>query len=146
PEAKERRRFMGKEFRKDINYYKVLQVDPEADPLVIKNAYYTILNQLKCHPDKGGDEEKAKLINEAYHILSSAELREEYDRFLLELAEENQRWIKVEFQYGRFRRSFQLPDQVIPGKINASLKDGILVVTIPVQEKKKGRRIPISQL
>jgi HSP20 family protein len=244
---------MGKEFRRDVNYYKILQVDPEADPLVIKNAYYTILNQLKYHPEKGGDVEKAKLINEAYHILSSVELREKYDTFLRkweeekharsfgqpgaarvverqryrqgyrrffleelfsrndiydewlneffgmegqheyqagdqswtppvniyragdnfiikielpgvrwedihiqfeggiltiygEKIEEHQHWVKLEFQYGGFRRSFQLPDLVIPDKINASLKDGILEVTIPIREKNRGRIIPITQL
>jgi len=244
---------MGKEFRRDVNYYRILQVDPGADPLIIKNAYYTILNQLKCHPDKGGDLEKAKLINEAYHILSTAELREKYDRFLHEAEEikysrsfehpyavrvvERQRyrqgyrrsfleelflgdefygdwlneffgmegeqeyqadnqswkppanifwagdnfiikielpgvrwedihiqldggiltisgekieghqhWVKLEFQYGKFRRSFQLPDQVKPDKINASLRDGILEVTIPIREKNRGRIIPINQL
>jgi len=73
---------MENKFRKEVNYYKILQVDPEANPLVIKNSYYTILNQLKCHPDKGGDEEYAKLINEAYRILSSETLREKYDLFL----------------------------------------------------------------
>ena len=64
---------MAKQFRKDVNYYKLLQVDPDADKLVIKSTYYTILNKLHTHPDKGGDEEKTKLINEAYQVLSSSQ-------------------------------------------------------------------------
>ncbi len=73
---------MANQFPKDINYYQLLQVDPCADSLVIKSAYYTLLNQLKAHPDKGGDEEEAKRINEAYNVLSTQRLRREYDAFL----------------------------------------------------------------
>jgi HSP20 family molecular chaperone IbpA len=45
-----------------------------------------------------------------------------------------------------FRRSFQLPDRVLPDKIDACLRDGILEVAIPIREKNRGRIIPITQL
>jgi HSP20 family protein len=246
---------MAKQFRKDINYYKLLQVDPEADKLVIKSTYYTILNKLHTHPDKGGDEEKTKLINEAYQVLSSSELRRQYDSFLVELAgqksipysipegeslrrihlrdehdffrsrqepfegifsinnafdrwfqdiftgasqfhyhsqewnppvnifrdegnliirfevpgvswqdlhievkndlltvsgekrpafRERNEYLKVEFQYGEFHRTFQLPVGIVPGKMTAALTDGILELMIPVSSESKSRIIPIT--
>lgn len=33
------------------------------------------------HPDKGGDAEKFKEINEAYHVLVDPEKRAQYDKF-----------------------------------------------------------------
>lgn len=36
------------------------------------------------HPDKGGDPEKFKKLNEAYEILSNPEKRDVYDRYGLE--------------------------------------------------------------
>lgn len=69
-------------FKKEIDYYEILQVSRNANAIIIKKAYRAILNELCYHPDKGGDEEKAKLINEAYGILSNELSRSEYDSFL----------------------------------------------------------------
>ena len=45
-----------------------------------------------CHPDKHpGDaeaEEKFKRVGEAYHVLSTAELKERYDRFGMDAVKE----------------------------------------------------------
>lgn len=41
-----------------------------------------------------------------------------------------------ETQYGSFSRSFSLPENVDGGKITASYSNGILVVTVPKDEKK----------
>jgi len=46
----------------------------EAD---IKKAYRR--ESLKHHPDKGGDEEKFKLVAEAHAVLSDPQRRERYD-------------------------------------------------------------------
>lgn len=43
----------------------------------------------------------------------------------------------VQTQYGTFKRSFQLPDSVEQGKIEASYENGILNVAIPKDETKK---------
>jgi curved DNA-binding protein len=62
-----------------IDYYNVLQVSPHAHIEVIKSSYRTLMSKLNMHPDKGGDEERAKLINAAYEILSNEKLRADYD-------------------------------------------------------------------
>lgn len=61
------------------NYYKILQVDPDVDPIIIKKAFNGLMKELKKHPDLGGDTEEAKEINEAYAVLSDSVKRKEYD-------------------------------------------------------------------
>ncbi|MDO8265009.1 MAG: molecular chaperone DnaJ [Candidatus Parcubacteria bacterium] len=61
------------------NYYEVLGVQKNATKEEIKKAYYKLAH--KHHPDKGGDENKFKEINEAYHILSDEKKRSQYDSF-----------------------------------------------------------------
>lgn len=63
-----------------VDYYDLLQVSPKAHPEVIRSAYRTIMSKLESHPDKGGDEERAKLINEAYEVLMNDEKRSLYDQ------------------------------------------------------------------
>lgn len=46
-------------------------------------SYRTIMQKLKKHPDLGGDEWDASVINEAYAVLSDAKLRAAYDERLL---------------------------------------------------------------
>jgi molecular chaperone DnaJ len=59
------------------NYYKILGVDKGSDQDDIKKAYRTLSKE--HHPDKGGDEEKFKEINEAYSTLSNPEKKAGYD-------------------------------------------------------------------
>ena len=61
------------------NYYRLLQVQPDAAPDVIKASYRTLMQKLRFHPDLGGDELRARLINEAYAVLSDPERRARYD-------------------------------------------------------------------
>ena len=65
------------------NYYRILRVQPDASFEVIKTNYRTLLQKLKMHPDLGGDEWNASLINLAYNTLRDADKRSEYDRELL---------------------------------------------------------------
>lgn len=68
------------------NYYEVLQVDKNASPEIIEKVYKTLVK--KYHPDLQPAEErqvaeqKMKLINEAYEILSDNLKRAEYDQKL----------------------------------------------------------------
>lgn len=64
------------------NYYKVLQVDPSADPEVIAAAYKRLA--VRNHPDTNGSSADAKArmqaLNEAYAVLSDPVQRAAYDR------------------------------------------------------------------
>lgn len=72
------------------NYYELLEVTPKASTEIIEKAYKVLVR--KYHPDLySGEEriyaeEKIKELNEAYRVLSSSFLREQYD---LELEKEN---------------------------------------------------------
>jgi hypothetical protein len=66
-------------FRVDVDYYEILQVHPRASQEMIKKLYRTLMGELGAHPDLGGDEERAKLINEAYAVLGDPESRRAYD-------------------------------------------------------------------
>lgn len=61
------------------DYYKILGLGKSATADEIKRAYRK-LAQL-YHPDKGGDPQKFKEINEAYQVLSDPEKRSQYDQF-----------------------------------------------------------------
>ena len=65
------------------DYYEVLGLSREASQEEIKKAYRKLARQF--HPDVNKDDqnaaEKFKEVSEAYDVLSSAEKRENYDRF-----------------------------------------------------------------
>ncbi|OQX74162.1 MAG: molecular chaperone DnaJ [Campylobacteraceae bacterium 4484_4] len=71
---------------REIDYYEILEIDRSASGAEIKKAYRKLA--LKYHPDQNqGDkeaEEKFKLINEAYQVLSDEEKRKIYDRYGVE--------------------------------------------------------------
>jgi len=60
------------------DFYNVLGVEEEANADTIKAAYRKLVRE--HHPDKGGDEEKIKEINEAYETLKDSNKRTEYDQ------------------------------------------------------------------
>ena len=65
------------------NYYNILEVNKNASSEIIEKAYKTLVK--KYHPDlqdnnlKAEYEEKIKLINEAFEVLSNSEKRKNYD-------------------------------------------------------------------
>jgi len=68
-----------------LDYYAVLQVQPDAEDEVIQAAYRQLMR--KYHPDRAGTDarkaaelhERAKLINEAHAVLSDPLSRRQYD-------------------------------------------------------------------
>lgn len=60
-------------------FYDILGVDKKATPAEIKKAFHK--GALKNHPDRGGDPEKFKELNEAYQCLSDENKRELYDKY-----------------------------------------------------------------
>lgn len=55
-------------------------MQPDAPTEIIKASYRTMMQKLGAHPDLGGDEWNATVINEAYRVLSNDSLRRHYDR------------------------------------------------------------------
>lgn len=53
-----------------------------------------------------------------------------------EKEENRQRFHLLETQYGAFSRTFNLPDNVNPEKIEAQFEEGILKINVPKDEKK----------
>ena len=72
----------------DKNYYEILEIDRNASPEIIDKAYKTLAK--KYHPDlqdeahKKESEEKFKIINEAYQVLSNPEQKALYDQNLVD--------------------------------------------------------------
>ena len=65
------------------NYYKILQVDPSAEPEVISAAYKRL--SIKYHPDTNCSADanrRMQEINEAYQILKDPATRAHYDLYL----------------------------------------------------------------
>ena len=56
-----------------------MQVQPDAAPEVIKASYRALMQKLKFHPDLGGDQWNAVVVNEAYSVLSNPVRRAAYD-------------------------------------------------------------------
>ncbi|MBN2345516.1 MAG: Hsp20/alpha crystallin family protein [Candidatus Aminicenantes bacterium] len=56
----------------------------------------------------------------------------------------NENCHRLERSYGFFERSFTIPKNIDAKKINAELKDGVLVLTVPKLEEAKTKAIPIA--
>jgi len=61
-----------------------------------------------------------------------------------ESEQNGKKYHRIETKYGSFNRSFQLPDNVDEGSINAKYEDGLLNITIDKDEEKVKKRIEIK--
>lgn len=65
-------------------------------------------------------------------------------RFDLQEGVEQENYTMRERRYGRFERSFRLPDGIDTEKLSAHYENGILTLTLPKAETARARRIEIS--
>ena len=61
-----------------------------------------------------------------------------------EKEEKGKKYHRIERSYGRFARTFALPDNIDAGKINATFKEGILTVTVAKSENAKPKQIEVK--
>ena len=61
-----------------------------------------------------------------------------------EETEEGRKYVRVERSYGRFYRSFTLPQTIDTESIEATFADGVLNIRVPKAEELKPRRISIN--
>jgi curved DNA-binding protein CbpA len=66
------------------NYYRILQVQPDAPIEILRASYHALMHKLKQHPDLGGSTSNAALLNEAYETLSDPQRRAAYDEELFD--------------------------------------------------------------
>lgn len=64
------------------NYYRLLQVQPDAPIEIIRASFRTLMRDLKQHPDLGGSTGNAVLLIEAYETLTDPMRRAAYDETL----------------------------------------------------------------
>jgi HSP20 family protein len=53
-------------------------------------------------------------------------------------------WHRREREFGKFSRMIELPSYVASNKVEATLKNGVLTVTLPKREEAKPRRIEVK--
>jgi HSP20 family protein len=59
--------------------------------------------------------------------------------------QENRNFHRIERGYGRFLRTFALPQQVAADQVKATFEDGVLHVSVPKSETAKPRRVQITE-
>lgn len=91
------------------NYYSLLGVSNDSDSKKIKKAYYSLSKD--HHPDRGGDPISFSKIAEAYEILSTPDLKSEYDLKSKFGANYNEYYelfdINVDYDYNKQKSQFE---------------------------------------
>ncbi len=62
-----------------------------------------------------------------------------------EKEDKDERYYRMERSYGAFTRPLRVPAPVEPGKVNATFKNGLLVVTMPKASAATGTTIPVKE-
>jgi HSP20 family protein len=117
------RSFVDRFFENDFNGGSLPSFTPKVDIAETDNAF-----EIQLHAPGVKKEEINIDLNENALVISGER------KFENEKDEKN--FHSVESYFGTFSRSFHLPDTVNKDKVDASYKDGILVVTLPKDVKK----------
>lgn len=56
----------------------------------------------------------------------------------------DEQYRRIERAYGRFSRSFTLPETIDAGKVSAEYKNGVLTVRLPHREESKPRQVKVE--
>jgi HSP20 family protein len=86
-------------------------------------------------PDVKKDDVKVTVENGVLTIAGERKFEKE---------EKKKKYHRVERAYGRFIRSFTLPDDADAGKVKADFKDGVLTVHLPKSEHAKSKQIEVK--
>jgi HSP20 family protein len=62
----------------------------------------------------------------------------------IDVEEQNIGYHRREREAGFFRRTIALPTRVDPGKVSASMKNGVLTITLPKSEEAKPKKITVK--
>lgn len=95
-------------------------------------------NSIVVKADVPGMEQKDINVNVDNGMLTISEERTFSDE------EHKDKYHRVERAYGRFSRSFQMPNTTNPENISATYKNGVLEVTLPKREEAKPRSIQVQ--
>lgn len=95
-------------------------------------------NQIVVKADVPGMEQKNISVN-----IDNGQLTISGER-KFEDEEHKENYHRVERAYGRFSRSFSLPNTTDTGKISAAYNNGVLEVTLPKLEEAKPRSIQVQ--
>jgi HSP20 family protein len=85
----------------------------------------------------GINKEDVKVSYKDHQLIISGERKQEQDA-------ENYKFHRVERNYGKFYRSFDLPEKIDETKIQAEVDRGQLIVTIPKLEEQKEKAVNIK--
>ncbi len=102
---------------KNIDPYKILEIDSRASATVIKAAYQALIKL--HHPDHSGSDAKAKELNAAYEILSDSTKRRAYDK-------------SSKDQTGTIIGSYRVLESIAEGGFGATYKGEHLITKDPV--------------
>lgn len=62
-----------------------------------------------------------------------------------EVKEERDNFVRVERSYGKFERSFSLPNNISADRVAANYADGVLKISLPKSEEAKSRTIKVTK-
>lgn len=95
-------------------------------------------NMYRIHADLPGvTKEDLKISYQDGSLVVSGERR-------MESEESQGDFVRVERSFGHFYRSFTLPQQVDPDRIEARFENGVLTINAPKAEETKPRQIQVS--